>query len=314
MRDGLGHTLLGLIVVTLALNGPVCNEYDLAGDDDTDPGGVGGLDDDDDDNGGPGDDDDDDADASDDDDNPGDDDTDGFDDDTYGDTPVGRVLTILLTLNDMYMDQSVSQQLLVNSVAWVTPTGIPAPRVLIIRDDDHSGEHPEDSEQIRDNLLSAGYDAVLIEEPQDGIDSSHLSGYSVAILSNPGHSPDDVSTLEALYDFSCHGFGLIFQGDDMARFDDEGAFDMSSLTRLEFIDNGTTYAGHGIDNDEGDRYAVTLANISHPVVAGIEGVTFFYGDDIDTTEPAHTNETVLAWATVEGMNSPSKPAIAGYSN
>ena len=313
MRNWIVHTVLGLLVIALALASPVCNEYDLVGDDDTHGGGAGGLDDDDDDddNGNPHDDD---ADGDDDDDNPGDDDTDGFDDDTYGDTPVGRVLTIFLTLNDMYMDQGVARQLLLNSVAWVTPAGIPSPRVLIIRDDDHSGEHPEDSEQIRDNLVAAGYDAVLIDEPGDGIDSSYLSGYSVAILSNPGHSPDDVSTVEALYDFSCHGFGLIFQGDDMGRFDDEDDFDMSSLTRLEYIDNGTSYAGHGIDNDEGDRYAVTLANISHPVVAGIEGVTFYYGDDIDTTEEAHANLTVLAWATVEGMSTPTKPAIAGYSN
>lgn len=289
---------LGLVVVA----GPTCNEYDLAGDDDTVHGG------DDDDNGHPGDDDDGDDDQD------GDDDTGSSDDDTYGDTPNGRVLTILLTLNDMYMDSTVSRQLLLNSVAWVTPSGVANPRVLIIRDDEHSDEHPEDSEQIRANLAAAGYDATLIDEPEDGIDSSFLTGYAVVILSNPGHSPDDEETLEALYDFSCLGYGLIFQGDDMAHFDDEDDFQMETLTRLEYIDNGTEYAGHDIDNDEDDRYEVTLVATSHPVVAGIEGAVFFYGDDIDTTQPAHANETVLAWATVEGMSSPTKPAIAGYSN
>ena len=307
MRDWITHIVLAMLVVALALTSPVCNEYDLASDDDTDIGNGGGGDDDDDD--------DDNGNPHDDDTDPDDDDDTGgvFDDDSFGDDPTGRVLTILLTLNDMYMDQSVSRQLLLNSVAWVTPSGQADPRILIIRDDAHSGEHPEDSEQIRDNLVAAGYDATMIEEPEDGIDSSYLVGYSVAILSNPGHSPDDEATLEALYDFSCHGLGLIFQGDDMAHFDDEDDFDMESLTRLEYIDNGTEYHGYDIDNDEDDRYEVTIEGIAHPVVAGIENITLYYGDDIDTTEPAHVNETVLAWATVEGTNLPSKPAIAGYS-
>jgi len=269
-----------------------CSEYDLHPDDDTySPG-----DDDDDDNDG----DDDDADDDDDDGSP------------YGDTPVGRVLTILLTMNDMYMDQSVSQQLLLNSVSWVTPDNIPAPRVLIIRDDEHHDEHPEDSDEMLATLLAAGYDATLIDEPGGGIDPTYLTGYSVAILSNPGHSPDDETTLDALHMFSCAGYGIIFQGDDMAHFDG-GGFDMEDLTRLEYIDNGTQYHGYGIDNDEGDRYEVTVVNLSHPVVAGLQNAVFYYGDDIDTTEPSNTYETVLAWATVEGTNLPTKPAIAGYS-
>ena len=313
MRWFVLFALLGLIVGG-------CNEYDLHPDDDTD--GTG--DDDDDDN----DDDDNDDDSDDDDSEPDpdgfdpdggvddDDDSDDDDDDDgspYGDTPVGRVLTILLTLNDMYMDQSISQQLLLNSVAWVTPDNITAPRVLIIRDDEHSGENEEDSDEILANLLAAGYIATLIEEPEDGIDTSYLAGYSVAILSNPGHSPDDEETLEALFTFSCAGYGIIFQGDDMAHFDDEDDFQMEDLTRLEYIDNGTEYYGYDVDNDDGDRYEVTVVNISHPVVAGIENAIFYYGDDIDTTEPSHTYETVLAWATVEGTGLPLKPAIAGYS-
>jgi hypothetical protein len=234
------------------------------------------------------------------------------DDDTSGD-PVGRVVTILLTLNDMYMDQGISAQLLVNSVEWVTPTGIASPEVLVIRDDNHSGEHPEDSEHIRDTLVAAGYAADLIDEPGNGITQQDLAGYEVAILSNPGHSPDDLSTLQALYQFSVQGYGLIFQGDDMAAFDD-GSFSMQSLTRLSFIDNGTEYHGYHIDNDNGDLYAVELPNDSHPILDGIAGYTFHYGDDIDTTAPAHVNEEILGWATVDGTNGiPTKPVIAAYS-
>ena len=284
-----------------------CTDYDLGPDDDSMP----GDDDDDDDN----DSDDDDSDDDDDDDtgyNPNDDDDDDDDDDDSVGEPIGRVLTILLTLNDMWMDQNVANQLLVNSVEWVTPFGMTDPKVLIIRDDEHSGEHPEDSENSLNWLLAAGYDATLIDEPGDGIVPADLTGYAVAMLSNPGHSPDDESTLEALYDFSTQGYGIIFQGDDMTHFDG-GGFDMESLTRLHYIDNGTEYHGYDIDNDDGDLYEVELANFSHPVLDGIQGTIFLYGDDIDTSEPSNLDEVVLAYATVQGTNLPTKPAIAGYS-
>ena len=280
----------------LALLALACTDYDLAEEGDYLPGQ-----------------DDDDAASDDDDFQPlGDDDDDDDDDDTSGD-PVGRVVTILLTLNDMYLDPGTSAQLLVNTVEWVTPAGIGSPEVLVIRDDNHSGEHPEDSEHIRDTLIAAGYAAHLIDEPGNGITQQDLAGYEVAILSNPGHSPDDLSTLQALYQFSVQGFGLIFQGDDMAAFDD-GSFSMQSLTRLAFIDNGTEYHGYHIDNDNGDLYAVELPNDSHPILDGIAGHTFLYGDDIDTTAPAHVNEEILGWATVDGTNGiPTKPVIAAYS-
>lgn len=288
----------------LALLAFGCTDYDLAEEGDYLP----GQDDDD----APSDDDDD---ASDDDTSSDDDDFEPLgddDDDTSGD-PVGRVVTILLTLNDMYMDQGISSQLLINSVEWVTPAGNGSPEVLVIRDDNHSGEHPEDSEHIRDTLVAAGHAADLIDEPGNGITQQDLAGYEVAILSNPGHSPDDLSTLQALYQFSVQGFGLIFQGDDMACFDD-GSFSMQSLTRLTFIDNGTEYHGYHIDNDNGDLYAVELPGDPHPILDGIAGYTFLYGDDIDTTAPADVNEEILGWATVDGTNGiPTKPVIAVYS-
>ena len=295
------HVMRFLIALAgLALVGAGCTDYDLGPDDDSYPG-----DDDDDDTG-------DDDDHDDDDDTGYDPNDDDDDDDTGVGEPVGRVLTILLTLNDMWMDQGVANQLLVNSVAWVTPYGMSDPRVLVIRDDEHSGEHPEDSENSLNWLLDAGYDATLIDEPEDGIVPADLTGYGVAMLSNPGHSPDDESTLEALYDFSTQGYGIIFQGDDMTHFDG-GGFDMESLTRLHHIDNGTEYHGYDIDNDDGDLYEVELGNFSHPVLDGIEGTIFLYGDDIDTSEPSHQDEVVLAFAGVQGASVPTKPAIAGYS-
>ncbi len=285
-----------------------CNDYGVHGDNDP----YGDDDDDtvmgDDDDGFPGDDDDtmpygeDDDDAGDDDD----------DDDPLAGVPIGRVVTILLTLNDAWMDPTVSAELLHNSVAWCAPMHVTDPVVLIIRDDNHNNEDVEDSDRIYDTLVSRGYDVDLIEEPSGGIDQSALFGYHVVILSNPGHSPDDLSTLQWLYDFSSEGYGIIFQGDDMSHFED-GSFDMATLTRLTYLDNGTSYYGHAIDNDSGDAYEVTLESNGHAVVAGIEGETFRYGNDIDTTEPTNTGETVVAWTTVEGTNYALKPAVAAYS-
>ena len=253
---------------------------------------------------------------------PDDDDDDGDDDDAAdddddgapyddgqppGDEAVGNVVTILLTTNNVWMDPDVSAALILNSVRWVAPNGVEAPSVLVIRDDEHSDEHPEDSQHFVDVLLDAGLEAVLVDEPGDGIEPSWLAGYHVAVLSNPGHSPDDPETLEALWGFSSAGFGIIFQGDDMAHFDGDD-FDMEELTRLDYVDNGTSYGGHDVDNDDGDRYEVRLID-DHPVVDGIGGVTFFYGDDIDTTEATSPGDEVLAWCTVEGTDLPLKPAI-----
>ncbi len=240
-------------------------------------------------------------------------DSDDTDDSDDGDEPVGRVLTILLTLSDEFMDQSVASTLLLNSVAWATPDGVTSPRVLVIRDDDHSGEDMDDSTNAWQTLVDAGYDADFLDEPGSGIEASALEGYHVAMLSNPGHSPDDVSTVEALYDFSCAGQGIIFQGDDMAHFDDESAFDMESLTRLVYQDNGTEYHGYQIDNDDGDAYQVQLANGGSTILRGIEGAVFSYGNDIDTTEAATGDIDILATATVAGTGLPTKPVIAAWS-
>lgn len=241
---------------------------------------------------------------------PDDSDEPGEDDDP---APSGRVLTILLTLSDDWMDQGVARTLLLNSVAWAAPTDVSTPRVLVIRDDDHSGEDTEDSENSWRWLVDAGYDADFLEEPGSGISVEDLSSYHVAILSNPGHSPDDISTVEALYAFSCGGMGIIFQGDDMAHFDDQSAFSMESLTRLVYQDNGTEYYGYAVDNDDGSAYEVQLASTASRVLSGIAGQSFRYGNDIDTTEAASSEVSILAWATVEGTSLPLKPVIAAWS-
>jgi len=81
------------------------------------------------------------------------------------------------------------------------------------------------------------------------------------------------------------------------------------LTLLDFVDSGTSYYGHPTDNMAGDFYTVEITD-SHPVTAGLEGVTFTYGDDIDTTIPL-SGAAIPAWATIpEEPPLPEKPVIA----
>jgi hypothetical protein len=62
------------------------------------------------------------------------------------------------------------------------------------------------------------------------------------------------------------------------------AFDMSGLTHLRFIDNGTWYCGLPIDNNStSNQFKVTVGVDDHPVTQGVSG-EFLYGNDIDITE------------------------------
>ena len=75
---------------------------------------------------------------------------------------------------------------------------------------------------------------------------------------------------------------------------------LSPLTYLENIDNGTQFCGVGIDNNNGGKYRVTFTDTDHPVIEGLHGQSFTYGDDIDRSVPLGQGEEVLAWATLDG--------------
>jgi hypothetical protein len=69
-----------------------------------------------------------------------------------------------------------------------------------------------------------------------------------------------------------------------------------------------------IDNQKGGRYRVTMNAETHPIIAGVEGASFLYGDDIDTTTPVMDATEVLAWASVDGRNGcRPKPVITAFS-
>ncbi len=217
---------------------------------------------------------------------------------------VGNVITILMTLSDDWMDEITAQQIIDNSIQFVAP--VQSPRILIILDDNHNGEDVTDPERILGWLQELNYEVDLIHEPTSGISSSALDGYHVVVFSNPGQPVDDVVTFEYLRKFSAQGFGVILQGDDITRPQNPI---VEELTRLRYIDNGTTYYGHTVDNHNGDAYEVWLVDDT-PLSNGISG-SILYGNDIDTTEPK-PEVNIFAWCTIQDEVHPPKPVIAGF--
>jgi Mg-chelatase subunit ChlD len=225
---------------------------------------------------------------------------------------LGRVATILLTLTGTTATLDVLSKLVANTVNFVSPTD--SPRVLFVRDDFTHEENDEDTGKLKQILTDQGYAADYINEPADGISLESLSGYDVVWFSNPGYSIDDVASFNTLVQFSQNGGGVVLQGDDMS-MSFGNAFPVSELTRLFPKDNGVTYCGKMTNNDKGSRYEVSLASTVHPLLHGISGSKFYYGNDIDTASLVDSNTEVLAWATVEGAKKDCvlKPVITVYS-
>ena len=70
---------------------------------------------------------------------------------------------------------------------------------------------------------------------------------------------------------------------------------MLPYTFLHYEGNGTSTCGHPTDNNNGESYRITFTEGSgHLLAAGLEGVSFLYGDDIDHSSPADDGEEVLA--------------------
>ena len=231
----------------------------------------------------------------------------GYDPDSVLVGGVGNVVTILMALSDQWIPEATARQLIINSVDFATD--VPDPAVLVIRDDNTNGEDEQDPINISSWLQSVGYSVTFMQEPTNGISASDLTGFHVVIFSNPGYPPDDNSTIDALYDFSNQGYGVILQGDDMTQTDNPK---MEEMTKLVGVDNGGSYYGVNIDNNNGAAYSVRLVpyNVLNTDISLVE---FPYGNDIDTTELSSTGVYVAAWATVEGTQYPEKPVITAYS-
>jgi hypothetical protein len=215
---------------------------------------------------------------------------------------LGRVVDFLLMLSLPSDDPGqpgpvdYMDQMLDNSVSWVGK-GMPDIKVLVIRDDNHHDEYPEDTDNVYNALLALGYDTTLIDEPEEGVDYSELEGYDVALLSNPGWPVDDFKTVQALQRFFSEGGGVILQGDDTSW----GVEGLERLTHLRSLDNGF------------GSYQVEIIADTHPVIDGLEGVSFSYPRDIDICEPLGEGEVILAWTEVEYEGQVMKtPVITAY--
>jgi hypothetical protein len=81
------------------------------------------------------------------------------------------------------------------SVAWVSPVG-DDPNVLVVRDDDHNNDFPNDTAYVAQALADVGYRVTYVQEEDgaSGLRSEEMQGYDVAWFSNPGQPIDDTNT------------------------------------------------------------------------------------------------------------------------
>lgn len=208
---------------------------------------------------------------------------------------LGKSATVLLTLSDPNIEARDARELVRRTTEWVSP--VAAPRVLVVLDDNHHGEAAGDAAYVAAALGRANIRYELMDEPEHGLLASALDGFDVVWFSNPGYPMDDAGTFQTLQAALGRGMGVVLQGDDMA-WSFGHSFDMSPLTHLRFEDNGTTACGLHTDNNAGDGRFQVQAIQSHPMLGSLGGRSFFYGDDIDLTEPQNSGETVLAWGSV----------------
>lgn len=226
-----------------------------------------------------------------------------------------RVATILLTLGDPGIPPTVGAQLVRQTALWVVPKA--NPRILVIRDDNHHGEDVSDSEVVRDMLIASGFQTDLIDEPDGGLTPGAFVGYDVIWFSNPGYPMDDQATFNSLLSASQSGKGVVLQGDDLT-WSWGQSFSMAPLTHLNHKDNGTNACGTSVDNRKGGKYVVRIDSGANPIGAGLEGIEFNYGNDIDRSVARNEGETVVS-ATVSVLDGKGKvickdnrPVVVGY--
>lgn len=224
------------------------------------------------------------------------------------------VTTILMALGDEANNQLVvngaSAQLIAESVVRYTSPKA-KPKILLVHDHAAGAEDPEDTKYVA-NVLLGRYDVTKLSETSSGLTDQDVEGFDVIWFNNPGHPMGSQATRDVLLRFKG---GVILQGDDLTRAKDQ-KFDLTSLTGLKHIDNGTevvcdgkTYAH---DNNVNFQYRVTL---NPDKIPGAEASTiaFRYGNDIDNTEIARRDLEVLAYAK-GGHDSctAQRPAIVRY--
>lgn len=230
----------------------------------------------------------------------------------------GRVVTIVMALSDRrlgFTDPHLRQRskLIEQSVRWVSP--VKNPKVLLVLDDVTS-DWSHEAQMIRAALARRAIAVTLTNEPSNGLRADQVVGYDVVWFTNPALPIDDALTATTLTSFVRHGGGLILQGDDITQ-----SKALEPLTRLSNVSTGKDYCGLHIDDDRGPSYSVTIERSNHPVIAGLRGNTYYYGDDIDSANflPT-TGAEVLSWAQAgtcrhgskRQAKCPKEPVVVAY--
>lgn len=230
------------------------------------------------------------------------------------------VVTILLAMGDMdnllapMVDQYAAQRIAEDMVRYASPKE--NPKLLLVLDRNNRGESPADIKALSERFLFR-YKPTLIDEPLDGLKDLDVVDFDLVWLVNPGYPMGSKTSFETLMKFSG---GVVISGDDMTR-SQNGDFDMSLLTGLKYIDNGTTVNCDGksipIDNNKyANYYSVHLDSKFFPDLQS-EHLNFNYGNDIDNSALIETEKKIeiLATATAsppECKDLAARPVVVRY--
>lgn len=229
--------------------------------------------------------------------------------------PLGKSATVLMTLSNPGIDRNDARELVSRTAGWVSP--VADPRVLVVLDNSHHNEDAGDAAYVGQALEHAGIDYELQNEPDHGLSASALDGFDVVWFSNPGYPMDDQASFDTLRAALGRGLGVVLQGDDIA-WSMGHAFDMSPLTHLTFVDNGTDACGHSSDDNVGEAAFNVQYAPGHPMIGALAGSFVQYGNDIDNSTPRNEGEQVLAWASVvnrrtgESFCDERRPVVVAY--
>ncbi len=226
------------------------------------------------------------------------------------------VSTILLTLGDQSHSSLVingaSSQLIAETIIRST-TPVKNPKIAVVLDSVNANEDLEDIDYILDQLL-VRYSVSVIKAPVTGITADDIKNFDLVWYNNPGHPMSSKKTLATLLAFKG---GVVLQGDDLARGSENGKeFDMSPLTGLKYIDNGTSVVcggkSYAHDNNAANQYRVSI-DPTKILGENSAPLNFRYGNDIDNTVLAAKNVEVIATA----LGGPkeckeARPAIVRY--
>jgi hypothetical protein len=188
------------------------------------------------------------------------------------------------------------------------------PDVLVVLDDNAHGEDRNNVNIVTRLLSDADINSVTyLEESDAGLTRADFDGYDIIWFSNPGYPMDNINTFRALEPFSADGGGVVLQGDDMTR---SWGNDVSPapLVHLDPLNNEIQACGQRIDNYDSGIHRVTIADDTHPLTVGIEGMAFDYSNDIDYSTTRNEGEVILATATVKGDEDCMEPVpvIVGF--